>query len=178
MSNFGMSTAAVGAVGFLPPITQIAYVVVDLDAAVTFWARHMRVGPFRILPHIQYVESEYRGAFAEFDLSLALAWRDGVEIELMQLHSKGPCIIDHAPACGGVHHVGIRTANIAEDERRLVAAGMRRLQRNVSATGTETMFFEGPLGLIELIGVPGGSPLAEKLRQAALVWDGVDPILP
>ncbi|TGR10509.1 hypothetical protein EN833_13340 [Mesorhizobium sp. M4B.F.Ca.ET.190.01.1.1] len=164
--------------GFLPPISQIAYVVDNLEEAVLFWARHMRVGPFRLIPHIRFVESEYRGAFTEFDLSVALAWREGVEIELMQLHSKAPSIIDHAPLSGGVHHVGMRTSNIIDDERRLVAAGMRRLQRNVSSTGTETMFFEGPLGLVELIAVPEGSPHAERLKQAALIWDGNDAILP
>jgi len=39
------------------------------------------------------------------------------------------------------------------------------------------MFFEGPLGLVELIAVPEGSPHAEKLKQAAMIWDGKDPIL-
>lgn len=174
----GNKRDAVGPRDFLPPISQIAYVVQDLEEAVRFWARHMRVGPFRVIPHIQFGVSEYLGAFAEFDLSIALAWRDGVEIELMQLHSKAPSIIDHAPASGGVHHVGIRTSDILKDERRLVDAGMRRLQRNVSSAGTETMFFEGPLGLVELIAVSGGSPHLERLKQAAAAWDGIDPILP
>lgn len=159
----------------LPPIFQLAYLVPHLEAAAEFWARHMGVGPFAKLPHIAFVESSYRSAPLDLDLSIALAWRGDVQIELMQQHSPSDSIFtDFAPAEGGFHHAGIRSADIEADSATLIAAGLTLLQRNLSGTGTETRFFGGSsLGIVELIHTPGGpSPLSEKLKAAAGLWDG------
>ncbi|MFW7354468.1 MAG: VOC family protein [Brucella sp.] len=165
----------------LPPITQIAYFVEDLDQAIHFWTRHLGVGPFKLLPHIRFAESEYKGYPLDVDLSIALGWRDGIQIELMQQHSAAASVFtDFAPMQGGYHHVGIKTDDIATDSGSLVAAGMRCIQRNLSSTGTETRFFVGGpgTGVIELIRSADGGVLSEKLRQAAEQWDGSNPLLP
>lgn len=164
----------------LPPITQIAYLVQDLDKAAAFWAQHLGVGPFKVLRNIRFAVSEYKGHPVDIDLSIALAWRDGLQVELMQQHSTADSVFTtNQPADGGFHHVGIRTDDIRADERKLLAAGLHRLQRNVSTTGTETIFFGGGpgTGIIELIQVADGGTFSERLKQAALEWDGVDPIL-
>lgn len=164
----------------VPPITQIAYLVPDLDKAVTFWARHLKVGPFKIIRHIPYAVCEYHGNPLELDLSIALAWRDGLQVELMQQHSSAASVFsDHVPTGDGFHHVGIRTEDIKGDEQRLISAGMKRLQRGVSTTGTETTFMGGVpgAGIVELIYVPDGGVLSETLKQAARDWDGIDPVL-
>jgi hypothetical protein len=165
----------------LPPITQIAYLVDDLDEAIQFWTRHLRVGPFKIVGHIQFAESEYRGQRLEVDLSIALAWREGIQVELMKQHSAAASVFtDFAPAAGGYHHAGIRTDDIAADDATLVASGMQCIQRNVSSTGTETRFYVGGpgTGVIELIQSNDGGAFAAKLRRAAEDWDGVNPLLP
>ncbi|MDG4886816.1 VOC family protein [Mesorhizobium sp. WSM4887] len=165
----------------LPPITQIAYLVEDLDQAVAFWARHLSVGPFKVIRNIQFSTSEYMGTPVDVDLSIALAWRDGIQIELMQHNSEAKSVFNDGLApVGGFHHVGIRSTDIVADEQKLIAAGMHRLQRNISFTGTETIFFGGGpgVGIVELIQTTDGGSFSEKLKQAALEWDGVKPVLP
>lgn len=145
----------------LPPISQLAYRVADLDEAIAFWTDTLGVGPFTTFLHIEQPVCEYLGASADVDLSIALAWRDGLQIELMQVHhSRNSVFDDQASPAAGLHHAGIRTDRIAEDEAHLIAAGFRRLQRGISASGTVTIFLEGPAqapGLIELIHVPGAA---------------------
>lgn len=164
----------------LPPVRQVAYLVPDLDAAIAFWVRIMGVGPFRVIPHIRYVECSYLGGPSEVDLSIALAYRDGIQIELMQIHSTAASVFTRdVPAEGGFHHVGIPTQDIARDEATLIGAGLTRLQRNVSSTGVETVFFGGKpgLGIVELIRTVDGGAASERLVQAAAGWDGIEPVL-
>jgi catechol 2,3-dioxygenase-like lactoylglutathione lyase family enzyme len=165
----------------LPPITQIAYLVEDLDEAIQFWTRHLSVGPFKLLPHIQFTESEYNSRLLEIDLSIALAWRNGIQVELMQQHSAAASVFtDFGVSQGGYHHVGIKSDDILADSDTLVSAGMHCVQRNVSSTGTETRFFVGGpgTGVIELIRSPDGGSLSDNLRQAAERWDGSNSLLP
>lgn len=166
--------------GRLPPITQIAYLVPDLHMAIEFWAQKLNVGPFKILSHLQYAEIEYQAKPVDLDLSIALAWGNGVQIELMQQHSDAPTVFtDFTTAAGGFHHVGIHTDDLIRDDQRLRDAGFQKLQRQLSITGTETIFFGGiPMaGIVELIHTRGGSQLSNLLKEAAAAWDGTDPIL-
>ncbi len=163
----------------IPPIYQLAYRVPDLDEAVAFWVSTMRVGPFKMLRHIVQPVCEFLGNPADVDLSIALAWRGGLQIELMQVHRSSNSVFDAgASPATGLHHVGIKTNQIGDDAARLVAAGFRQLQRGISASGTETIFLEGPAqvtGLIELIHVPNSVCQVDRLRLAAETWNGMDP---
>lgn len=156
------------------PISQIAFVVPDLDAAVTRFVEQFSIGPFRVLRHISFADVVLDGRPAELDISAAFAWRDGVEIELIEQHGKTDSIFTTAGnPVSGIHHVGIRTENLEEEAERLVAAGMRCVQRSRSQSGTLTAFFAGEpwLGLVELIQAADAGAAHEGLKLAAGNWD-------
>lgn len=169
-----------GAIPLLNPVYQICYVVDDLDRAVRLWASQFGFGPFMAVEHLRFDELVYNGENTEVDISIALAWRGELQIELLQQHSDGASIFtEFTPPNGGIHHVGIRSNSIDEDEKKLVAAGFRRVQRGVSSTGVVTVFLDGgkSVGLVELISVPDGGASGEKLKRASVEWDRIDPYL-
>ena len=101
-------------------ITQVGFVVNDLDAAANRWFQR-GAGPFRAFREID-VPLVYRGQPATFKLSLALGHCDGVQIELIQpLDNQASVFRDRFPDGWpeeGLHHLGM----IASDYDRFVQA--------------------------------------------------------
>jgi len=158
----------------LEPVTQIAYRVDDLHAAVEYWVRHLGVGPFFRIDHPTFKEILFEGEPISPNVSLAFAWRGDLQIELMQQHCETRSAFQARPGHGGVHHVGIRTTDLAAGQRRLLAAGMRRVQWATAVNGTKTAFFEGGSmgGMVELIESADKGVFLTRMQQAALNWDG------
>jgi methylmalonyl-CoA/ethylmalonyl-CoA epimerase len=165
----------------LGPILQIAFVVEDLDAAVRQWARDLSVGPFFVLSHIPYSEVEFEGAPGALDISAAFAYSGDIQIELIEQHDDAPSVYRDAAgqAVLGLHHAGILSDDLVADEARLVAAGYRRVQRALSQTGSEVVYFRGPSPfLVELIRLPeGAGAFFGQIKQAAQDWDRASPFL-
>jgi hypothetical protein len=89
---------------------QVAFVVRDLDAACRQWWDLLRVGPWTAWEYTPEIlrEMTYKGAPAQFGLKHALAWKDGVQFELVQ-PTTGPSIFaDQLASSGeGLNHIGI-----------------------------------------------------------------------
>ena len=162
----------------LGPVAQIAYVVPDLQDAIQHWVHTLGIGPWFLIPHIQYDELEFEGRPTRADISIALANTGELQIELIEQHNDEPSVYQpfRHHTGNGMHHTAILTSSPEEDERRLVAAGMRRLQRGLSTTGVETIFLAGGNvfpGMFELIRLT--APIAgafQWLRECAATWDG------
>ena len=54
-------------------ITQMGYVVADLDAAMERWKTTVGAGPFERLNHVEVVDGLYRGTPTNVDISVAIA---------------------------------------------------------------------------------------------------------
>ena len=91
-------------------IKQIALVVRDLDASVRAYLDLLRMGPwtsYTLTPEI-LKDMHYRGAPGSFSFRHALAWKDGVQMELIQPIEGRSIFADHLEQHGeGLHHVGI-----------------------------------------------------------------------
>lgn len=164
----------------LGPIMQVAYVVEDLRAAIEQWARIYNVGPFLLLEHLVCDEFEVDGKLVNCDISLALANSGDLQIELIQQHDYTPTIYldENGKPTKGVNHLGICTNDLESDEAHLRSAGLRRVQRMVFSTGVEVRYYQGFAAIIELIQRPDNGALFDRVKRAAVEWDGVHPYIP
>jgi catechol 2,3-dioxygenase-like lactoylglutathione lyase family enzyme len=144
-------------------IKQIALVVEDLDASVRAYWDLLRMGPwtsYTLTPEI-LKDMHYRGAPGRFSFRHALAWKDNVQMELIQPLDGDSIFADHLKRHGpGLHHVGIYVPDQPRAVAELKAAGFRPLQgaRGFGAEGDGAFdYFETdhPLAtIVEVIGAP------------------------
>jgi catechol 2,3-dioxygenase-like lactoylglutathione lyase family enzyme len=144
-------------------IKQIALVVRDLDASVRAYWDLLRIGPWTgyQLDETILKDMHYRGQPASFSLRHALAWKDGVQMELVQPLSGPSIFAEHLERHGeGLHHVGIYVPDHAQAVAEFKAQGLRPLQgaRGFGATGDGAFaYFESDLpiaAIVELIQAP------------------------
>lgn len=143
---------------------QVAFVVRDLEAATRQWWDVLRVGPWTAWEYTPQIlkDMTYKGAPAAFGLKHALAWKDGVQFELVQPTTGPSFFADQLATSGeGLNHIGI---HVPEDHAGAVAeieaAGFTCIQsaRGFGGDGSGAFaYFTAPSlnGLVlELIGPP------------------------
>jgi len=106
-------------------ITQMGYVVDDLQSAMTRWSDTLGIGPFTVISHVAIDQGFYRGAPTDVDISVATAESGAIQIELIEQHNDVPsCYRDlFAPGGEGLHHVALRTADYDAQVERYEAMG-------------------------------------------------------
>jgi catechol 2,3-dioxygenase-like lactoylglutathione lyase family enzyme len=154
-------------------IKQMALVVRDIDASMRAYWELLRMGPwtgYTLTPEI-LEDMHYRGGPGDFSFRHALAWKDGVQMELIQPLSGRSIFDDFLREHGeGLHHVGIYVPDQPRAVAELKAAGFRPLQgaRGFGAKGDGAFdYFETdhPLAtIIEVIGAPS------ERRPASFVY--------
>lgn len=162
---------------------QIAYIVDDIDEAVTQWSALLQVGPFAVSRRHRFVTQIFRGNETDIELSLAFAFSGDVNIELIQVHGQGASVYSEFRASKGrgLQHVAILSENIEADAHDLEARGFAELQRTVDLAGTETRFFDTDRAIgttLELI--QSTHQLREnfsRLREMNESWDGKTALL-
>lgn len=146
------------------PAKQVAFVVRDLEAATRTWWDLLRIGPWSAWEYTPdfLKEMTYKGQPAQFGLKHALAWKDGVQFELVQ-PTTGPSIFaDQLNSTGeGLNHIGIHVMEgHAQAVAEILEAGFTCVQsaKGFGANGDGAFaYFTSPRlnGLIlELIGPP------------------------
>lgn len=163
-------------------ITQISYVVEDIEVSMKEYTRHMNVGPWFVSAPIQTKDSEYRGNIVDFKLRLAIAYSGHTQIELIQQLDDQPSVFRELIQRSGFgfHHFGVATKTIDEDVARLQAQGGTVAFRARSQRGARVVYLDGighlP-GMIELIEMTDAQEsFYTNIYAAALTWDGTDPI--
>ena len=111
---------------------QIAFVVRDLEAATRQWWDLLGIGPWTAWEYTPEIlkDMTYKGAPARFGLKHALAWKDGVQFELVEPTTGPSFFADQLQSSGeGLNHIGIHVMeNHAQAVAELEAAGFTRLQ--------------------------------------------------
>lgn len=163
------------------PILQNGYAVYDWRSAAQHWFEVMGVGPFFLMEHIEFEWCTYRGEPADIDMSVAIAYTGGQQIELVQQHNDAPSIYTEYLAANepGLQHMGVFVDDLqaALDEHdlrhKIVQEG--RTAAGVNFAYVDTVFHNGTM--LELIEVDEKIRGAfDFMRQAAEDWDGLDPI--
>lgn len=118
---------------------QTAFVVRDLEKSVQAYWDHFRIGPWTgwdITPEIVR-DAHYRGKPANFSFRHALAWKDGVQFELVQPVSGDSLFSEHLEQHGeGLHHIGMYVTEIEKARAEMEARGFRAVQ-GASGFGAE-----------------------------------------
>ena len=93
-------------------IIQLGIVVPDVDAAMDFYARNLRVGPFTCMRGFRAPDGWYRGGNEMPVLTLAHAYTGRLFVEIIQQHDETPSVYkEFIDKHGyGLHHYGIAIA--------------------------------------------------------------------
>ena len=169
---------------FFGEIRQLGYVVPDIVAAMDYWSRVLGVGPFFYAERVPVVNFTYRGEPSSPITSVALANSGPVQVELIQQRNDAPTMYrDFVQAKGsGLQHVAYWTQNFDSDMARLAERGFKvGMGGEVGARG-RFVYFETeyhPGAVIELSEVEGPKgKMFDLIRNAAVGWDGSDPVRP
>lgn len=165
------------------PIMQNGYVVRDLDAAMRHWVEGLGVGPFYVLPRVDFAETLFRGQKVDIQMAVASAYSGDLQIELVQQLNDAPSVYREFLDAGrqGLHHVGVASSDYAADLARAQAHGMRVAQGGSTLAGTGFAYFDNqgdfPGTMVELFeATPPLMKFFAKVKAASQNWDGSDPI--
>lgn len=164
-------------------VSQLGFVVRDLQAALGHWVDELNVGPFFHAPVIEPEDFHHRGVPHPAPFTAALANTGSLQIELVQPLDDAPSQWQEFLASGreGLQHVGYWTEDFDADYERAIAAGYQIAHRGVLAGGRFVYFdTDHPMGCA--IELSEQSPVKQAvfgaIREAAVAWDGADPIRP
>ena len=168
---------------FFGEIRQVAYLVPDIEAAMDHWSRVLGVGPWYYNPKVPIRHYHYRGQTYEPHNSVALANAGGLQIELLQTRNDVPSMYRDFLRAGhqGVQHVAYWTEHFDADLARAQAAGFEVCMGGEVGEDGRFVYFEDRSALpgttIELSEVAGPKgKLFKLIREAAIDWDGTDPV--
>jgi hypothetical protein len=137
-------------------ITQVAYTVPDIEAAIGEYHRMFGVGPWHVRGPFTPERALYRGAATNVSLTLAMAFNGHMMIELVQQHNDAPSVyrelIDKRGH--GFHHFGVTTADFDARAEAYRAAGHEMAFYDVTPVGTRVAYFDTTTvlpGMVELI---------------------------
>ena len=163
-------------------VMQIAYVVENIDAALEHWLGKIKAGPFFVLRSLEALDKRYRGAPTDVDLDIALGFSGNVCIELIQQNCKSPSVYRELldSKGGGFHHWALFAESFEEDVARYQQQGHALAFSGSVAIGGRFAYMDTVAelgGMIELIeATPVVRELFANLENAALQWDGTDPV--
>jgi len=163
------------------PLLQNGFAVHDWRAAAEHWVEVMGVGPFFLMDHIEFDWCEFRGEPAHLDLSVAIAYSGGQQIELVQQHNDAPSIYTEFLAANepGLQHMGVFVddlqATLDEQDLRSKIIQQGRTAAGVNFAYVDTVFHNGTM--LELIEADENVRGAfDFMRRAAENWDGAQPL--
>ncbi|MBR0566526.1 VOC family protein [Azoarcus sp. L1K30] len=174
---------------FFGEIRQVAYLVPDIEEAMAYWSQVLGVGPWYYNPRVPIRNYMYRGMRYEPHNSVALANAGGLQIELLQTRNDVPSMYRDFQLAGlsGVQHVAYWTEQFDADLARAEAEGFRVCMSGEVGDNGRFVYFDDKTGrpeshpgtVIELSEVAGPKGRLFKLiREAAVNWDGSDPVRP
>lgn len=159
-------------------VFQNAFIVNDIEEAISRWVRTMGIGPFVVLENISMANAFYRGQPTTMKLHAALAASGDIQMELIQpLHDHPSVYRDFYPTGKeGFHHIGVLTDDVARD-----VEAYRKLGHDVIASGgnpdsTHIAYvdtWDASRCLVELIHADDSyMQMTRMLQDAARSWDG------
>ena len=164
-------------------VVQTAYVVEDMGAAIDWWIRDARVGPWFLLDSFKAPGARYRGAPNTADVSLAMAFAGHMQIELIQPKDDEPSVYrDTIVQRGyGFHHIGLAVDDVEGERARYIARGYDEAFSSPVPSGGNVYYMDGSRtgapGFVELIpATPGMDDLFTRFWRASVEWDGRDPV--
>ncbi|MEG3145306.1 VOC family protein [Sphingomonas sp. RT2P30] len=163
-------------------ITQMAYVVEDMEAAIAHWVRDTGTGPWFLLESFTGADHVYRGTPSRADVRIAMAFAGHMQIELIQPKDGHPSVYRETIERRGYgfHHVGIACEDVDAETEAYLARGYTLAFTAGVPTGGHVAYLDGGEGhphFVELIPATSGMDTAfTAFWRASVGWDGRDPI--
>lgn len=165
-------------------ITQICYVVRDLDEAMDKWVKAFRAGPF-FVAEFKNDGHEYRGQTVTSNVRVGIGYSSSLNIELLQPLSPGPSIHHEILETRGegVHHFWCRSSDLDAEIAHWESLGCPVVGGGPTP-GIGRSYFVDTLSMFgvftEIQELSDAVYLAlDKMHQTHLNWDGkTDPVRP
>jgi hypothetical protein len=159
---------------------QIAYAVNDVERAAVSYAERLGAGPFYVRHHPPF-EATHDGHPAIFNHSSAYGQWGDMQIELVALGECSPESLRRTVTVpAGIHHVAMFVESLPTERARLEALGMRCVMHATTPNGLQFAFHDARADLGHLLEIyepaDGVLRLYRKVREAAIDWDGRDPV--
>ena len=164
-------------------VRQIAYVTNDMDRALEFFHEKAGIGPWFVAWDIPVLECRYRGAPIKLQIDAALANSGDMQIEIIRQISPAPSLFTELSDRHGFglapHHYSSWSADYDTVMRDALANGFSKAQEGRSRYG-DFVYYQHPdepdfiFEVTEL--TAERASIFEQIRQAAINWNGHDPI--
>ena len=163
------------------PMRQVGIVVRDIDKAMRHWVEVCGIGPWFYAEQLPLTEFRYKGRAYDIKMSVALANSGDVQLELIQQRCDSPSLYRDFLAAGheGMQHWSSWPENYHEIRERALSSGWQIGQEGDTPRGPFIYFLnEGHPGtIVEMAeATPTRMRIFDAVRQAAIGWDGRDPI--
>ncbi len=164
-------------------IRQNGYVVRDVRAAMAHWINVLGVGPWFYFDRVKIDYFRHRGEPSNLEMSIALANSGDLQIELIQQRNDAPSMYKEFLGSGreGLQHVAYWTMDYQALYDRALSLGYRvGHEGQIGGEQGRFAYFDTeahPGTVIEISDISGPKgKFFEFVRQAAIGWDGADPI--
>lgn len=125
-------------------IIQAAFVVADLDSAMTEFSGRLRVGPWTVLRGVGGPEARYRGRPTQARVHIALGFAGHMQYELIQPADEFPSVYREViqERGYGFHHFGYATTAFDEAVEAMHAQGYETAFSAVAPGGSRVAYFD------------------------------------
>ncbi len=159
---------------------QVAYAVDDVELAAASFAQRFGAGPFFVRHHPPF-DATHDGGPAIFNHSSAYGQWGDLQVEMVQLGECSPASLQRSVGtAAGLHHMAHFVESLPAEQARLESLGMPCVMHATTPSGLQFAFHDGraELGYLVELYEPADSVLRlyRKVREAAVGWDGHDPV--
>ena len=165
---------------FFGPIKQWGFLVRDIDASMKSWVEQLGVGPWWCYRNVA-MKAAFQGAEHDVVIDVAMAYQNGVQIELIQQRNDAPSpyrTVYDRPQAQMPHHIAFLVPDVDASLAQAKAAGFRE-HAVMHAGGARYIYLESPgtsVLIVELIHAdPSFVADYEHCAAEAAVWDGSNP---
>ena len=129
------------------------------------------------MEHVPYKTCLYKGEETDIDMTVAMAYRGDIQIELVQQHNDAPSIFNtHLNSVGeGLQHMGAISDNLQADLEFYRGMGITPIQEGEAENGVIFAYLNSdqiPGTMLELVSVPDKVLSAfEYMKAAATKWN-------
>ena len=161
-------------------VSQLGYVVADVDDAVRHWVEVLGVAPFFVYREVTLATCLVRGEPVDLTLSVAFGQAGKLQIELIQELSDTPSAYTGSTP-GQPHHVAIWTRDYDRDVDTFRARGLVDLMWGSSSGRADERFVyfasSGPGPLVEVVELlDAKAAMYGAIADAAREYDGTAPV--
>ncbi|MFT3864177.1 MAG: VOC family protein [Solirubrobacterales bacterium] len=166
----------------LDGITQVAYVVADLDRSMSEFTRQLGVGPWFVRGPFRPPQGRHRGEPTQMSVSLARGFSGHLMVELVIQHDEGRSVYheEDGPRRYGFHHWAKLTRDLDGELARHREEGHEEAFFDQLASGARVVYVDTTPDLPGMIELVECTPAQERayaaIYAAAIGWDGSDPV--